>query len=244
MSGYPVDGGWLTYKQAIACGGNVRKGEKSTVIFYYSKLKDAKKTQETGKDQFFMMMKTYLVFHLSQCENIDASKLFALPVKEAQAPRADLKITEVENFVGATNASINEITEGYARYVSFPVDKIFIHPIDAYENVDAYYSTLFHELIHWTGTRLSREFGKSMKSPVYGKEELIAELGACFLLPQFGLSNDISSAAYLNSWIKMLKETPIILFQVASAASTASAFLNAFSKVTETAEGDEIEQAA
>lgn len=227
MKGYPISGGWLTYKQAQDCGGNVMKGAKSTVIFYYQKCLDKKKTKESGKDVHFMLCKSYLVFHISQCENIDTSKLFKFPQEEIIAPRADMRNIQAELFVKATGAKITTKNEGHACYIP-ALDMICIHEIESYESGAAYYSTLFHELGHWTGPRLKRDQSTAKNSKVYGKEELVAELCACFTLPQFGMNNLENNERYLGAWVKMLKETPAILMQAASAASTASAFLGAF----------------
>jgi len=246
MRPFPIEGGWLTYKQAIACDGNVRQGEKSTVVFYYKKMKDVKKTKETGADCFYMLCKSYLVFHVSQCDNINNDKLFQFPQVAPVAPRSDMRNLEADKFVSATKATIRVRSDGSACYIP-ALDVIYLHEIEQYENSDAYYSTLFHELAHWTGPRLARK--QSMQTKTYAFEELIAELCSCFTLPQFGMSNIASNERYLATWIAALRETPKILMQAASAASTANAFLNAFetgaSVVAECDDDSEdIEQAA
>lgn len=245
MTGRPIDGGWLTYKQAQLAGGNVKKGERSTVIFYYSKLKSKEKT-EKGEDKFFMLAKSYLVFHISQCERIDASKLHQFP--PAQSTPIDpqtLRHLEADAFVAATGATVITEVRKNASYYPF-TDKIHINDIRDYFSVDAYYSTLFHELIHWTGKRLGRTMNTNKATQAYGYEELIAELGACFTLPQFGFNNEANNSAYLGAWINILKETPNALMQVASKATQANAFLNAFSVPVEVeSDGDDdISQAA
>lgn len=242
MKGYPIDGGWLTYKQAIAAGGNVRKGERSTVIFYYQKALDNKRTAENGKDTFYLLAKSYLVFHRSQCDNLDPKKLFQFPNAPAPVVTDGLRNIEADTFVANTGASINIKSDGYACYVP-SIDKIFIHAIEQYVSPDAYYSTLFHELAHWTGPRLARNQSTNKNAKAYGYEELIAELCACFTLPQFGMNNVENSEKYLNGWIKILRETPQSLMTVASAASQANAFLNAFQPSSDAVEPDETEGA-
>lgn len=241
MRGYPIDGGWMTYKQAIACGGNVRKGERSTVIFYYQKLLDKKRTDEQGKPVHYMLCKSYLVFHLSQCDNINSDKLHRFPFVAAPIV-IDRRNIEADRFVAATGAII--AIGDKPCYVP-AIDQILMPEIGEHETPDAYYSTLFHELTHWTGPRLGRNQSTSRNSKVYGYEELIAELCACFTLPQFAMNNESNSVSYLNSWIKMLTETPAILVSAASAASTANMFLSAFSEgAGEDADESEVELAA
>jgi antirestriction protein ArdC len=240
MTGYPIDGGWLTYKQAQDMGGNVRKGEKSTVIFYYSKIK-SKEKKDNGDDKFYFMAKSYLVFHLTQCDNINVKKLHQFPAIEPVIINNGERNAQADKFIANTGASIFNQSVEHAFY-NVLGDKIFISPIETYERADAYYCTLFHELAHWTGheKRLARQLRNLKQSKAYGYEELIAELTACFTLPQFGMSNIENNAAYLASWIKILKETPEVLTRVASEAARANAFLNLYSEIAE-ARGTEIE---
>lgn len=238
MRGYPIDGGWLTYKQAQAAGGNVRKGEKSTVIFYFSKVR-SKEKHTNGDDKFFFMAKSYLVFHLSQCENIDASKLHQFPAMPTVKPSGAERNAEADKFVANTGALIFNQPVDNAFY-SRGADKIFISPIETYEHADGYYCTLLHELAHWTGheKRLGRQIANHRHSKAYGYEELIAELTACFTLPQFGMSNTKNNAAYLAAWLKILKETPEALTRAASEAAKANSLLNTYSELASAEDGD------
>jgi len=96
-----------------------------------------------------------------------------------------------------------------------------------YSSVSEYYSTLFHELTHSTGhvsrlNRLSKE--ASFGSELYSKEELIAELGAAFLVNHVGLETDVSfrnSAGYIQSWLKALKDDKRLIVSAAGKADKA-----------------------
>lgn len=251
MTGRPIDGGWLTYKQAIAAGGHVRKGERSTIIFYYSKMKkseDRKKIKE-GKDEYYLMAKSYLVFHLEQCESIDPEKLYQFGGKKrADVLDASGRNPTADAFISATNAKI-EYTAATTKAAYYPLKDMVRMPLfEQFESVDAYYSIHLHELAHWTGPRLGRNVLNKFGDEKYAMEELIAELTSCFTLPQFGMNNEVNNAAYFDGWIKCLKETPAILTKVASEAAKANAFLNAFSQIDETKalqdDDEEIAQAA
>ena len=64
-------------------------------------------------------------------------------------------------------------------------------PFESFCDADSYYSTLAHELTHWTGSknRLDRDFGgHRFGSNAYAQEELAAELGAAFLCADLELA--------------------------------------------------------
>ncbi len=248
MTGRPIDGGWLTYKQAIACGGHVRKGEKSTIIFYYSRA--AKKDSTPQDPKYFFMARSYLVFHLEQCENIDATKLHQFPENGIEVSHNE-RNARADEYISAIPAKINYSARTVTPCYIPAVDRIEMPLFEQFESADAFYSTSIHELTHWTGKRLKRDLSGRFGSSNYALEELTAELCVCFTLPQFGLNNEGKNFAYLQNWITALREKPDILSSVASAAATANAFLNAFSDVADASnsegeqiEGEEIEEAA
>ena len=94
----------------------------------------------------------------------------------------------------------------------------------------AYYATALRELTHWTRheSRLDRDFGrKCFGDEGYAREELVAELGAAFLCADLGIEGEAREdhAAYLASWLKVLKEDKRVIFQVAAHAQRAADFL-------------------
>lgn len=247
MTGYPIDGGWLTYKQALAADGHVRKGERSTVIFYYQRM--AKRDLNAkGEKQYFLMAKSYLVFHVTQCDNLNPNKLHKFPDVNAAPIDHKARSAEADAFIAAIPAKITYSAGVHTPHYNPNSDVINMPTFEQWESADAFYSTSIHELTHWTGPRLKREFGKRFGDKQYAIEELVAELTVCFTLPQFGMNNEKKNLPYLQSWIAALKETPNVLTTVASEASKANAFLNAFSTGASAeeidAEGEEMEQAA
>src|SRR5690606_32215090 len=94
---------------------------------------------------------------------------------------------------------------------------------------EAYYSTLFHELTHWTASshRCDRDLSGAFGSEAYAIEELVAELGAAFLCADVGISSAprADHAAYIGSWLKCLKSDNRAIFKAAAQASKAAAFV-------------------
>jgi len=207
---------WLTYKQATELGGNVMKGAKGYPVCFYTLKED--ETSIPEKPKKYGVFKYYTVFNADQCEGI--------PTKDD--PVQDVKSKdEIMEMISQHNP---EIIRGRPAY-NPGKDVIKMPNPEEFESSDAYWKTFFHELTHWTGheSRLARdgimeinEFG----SESYSKEELIAELGAAFLSMKFNLSEvGEQEAAYIQSWIKPLKNDPKMIIQAASKAQKAMEYL-------------------
>jgi len=110
-------------------------------------------------------------------------------------------------------------------------------PFEAFQDAVAYYATLSHEATHWTGvrSRLDRDLTGRFGSESYAAEELVAELGAAFLCGSLGLANEPrpDHAAYVASWLKVLRSDSRAIFTVASKAQQAADYLHAYRLVTE-----------
>lgn len=215
--GYPT-AEWLTYKQAAALGGNVRKGEKGTQAFYWAVKKgENAKGEETSR----MLPIAFTVFNVAQCENMPETA----PVEVR--PELD-RIAEAEALMAATGARFQH---GGDRAFYVPSrDYIQLPAFADFINADGYYSTAFHELGHWTGaeSRLNREFGKRFGDDAYAFEELVAELTAAFVCGAQGfasLERGDDHAAYLGNWIRVLKNDSKAFVTAASAAQKAADFI-------------------
>jgi antirestriction protein ArdC len=137
------------------------------------------------------------------------------------------RIQPVEEWVKSTGATIQH--GGNTAAYSSSLDKIFMPHLEDFFTPEAYYSTLIHELVHWTGhnTRLDRKLVNQFGSEAYAFEELIAEIGSTSLGEELGINPDLKNhASYLNSWIKILKGDKKAFFKAASLAQKASEFLN------------------
>jgi antirestriction protein ArdC len=120
---------------------------------------------------------------------------------------------------------------GNQAFYSPASDHIQMPPMQAIKESVGYYSTLVHEHTHWTATadRCDRQLGSRFGDNAYAAEELIAELGAAFTCAHLGLSTDPREdhAAYIASWLKVLKADARAIFTAASKAQQACDWLTA-----------------
>lgn len=220
---------WFTYNQARDLGAHVRKGEKSSPVVYanlYTKTEDDDAREPEEKRVPFL--KAYSVFNAEQIENLP--ERFAVKQVSAESGFDHEPNERAVEFFANTGAAIREDQES-ARY-SILEDAIYMPPFRAFEQADRYYSTLAHELTHWTGhpKRTPRVFPKSAFTPqTYAREELVAELGAAFLCADLGinLTPRPDHADYIGHWLQVLRNDKRAIFQAASYAQRATDFLHA-----------------
>jgi antirestriction protein ArdC len=219
--------GWLTFKQAIAEGCVVREGEKGTPVFFMSQAtKKTPEDDEEAKGRYFFA-KGFTVFNVEQLADLEEGAVAKLRAKhETAAPVSQFeRIEEAERVAKATGASVQHGGPS-ACYIP-SLDVIRMPEADKFSTADGYYSTLFHELAHWTGheTRLKRLTPARFGSPDYAFEELVAELGAAFVCGSLGIENVGQSAAYFKNWAKACREMPDLLPRAASYANKAAAYV-------------------
>jgi len=232
-----TDPRWLTFKQALEAGGNVRKGEKGECVVYVSHVE---RIDEDGQKRRIPFLKAYTVFNVSQCDNLPAK--IVDPAGAARQWNNDARDGLAEAFIHSTGASVRH---GEARAYYTPVrDYVNLPAFETFKSASAYYGVAFHELGHWTGAekRLNRTFGKRFGDSAYSAEELVAELASAFLCAEFGFDNDGADAAYIASWIKFFTEHEKALVAAASAASKAVEFMRGLALAEDA--GDELAIAA
>ena len=228
---------FLTYKQSLELGGNVKQGEKGIPVVYW-RLIDVKEIDKvTGEVEIKRVpfLRYYTVFNIEQCENIKLPAQFS----NTNQPPPDFDPIEAAEAIwtGYPNPPVLH-HRGNRAYYRLGTDEIVMPPLHSFEKREEYYSTLFHEMGHSTrhNTRLHREFGRSKVQHGYAREELVAEMTSAFLCGRAGISQPVleNQAAYLASWSKNLKDDPK-LFVVAAghAQKAADHILNA--KATEEA---------
>lgn len=214
---------FLTFNQAKACGGNVKKGEKSKcfiVFFKPLKVKDKK----TNEDKKVLLLRSWAVFNVAQCENLPESVMVGRKMrirnKDARDPLADY-------YIKHTGADFRE-GHGQAFYVPSQ-DFVSMPAFEAFKSADTFYNTSFHELTHWTAAkgRCERSLKNRFGEKEYAAEELVAELGAAFQCAEFGFDGETQSAEYIGHWIKMLKDDDKAFFTAASMAQKAVDWLRA-----------------
>jgi len=233
---------YLTYKQAQALGGQVRKGAKAETVYFFKTLyKDADgknlKPAQIAKlgdgDKFVKaipMPRTFHLFNIADVDGID----FEIP-ELSDNPNAPIE--ECDNFVAGLQ-SVPEIHHKDLNHAYYaPVaDQINMPPLPRFSGSPAYYKTLFHEITHSTGheSRLSRPgITLPMEQRVPGSEphaheELIAELGAVYLCQHAGITRpplQENAAAYIDDYLGLLKNDKRFLFQASSQAQKAVNFL-------------------
>ncbi|KFA96686.1 ArdC family protein [Vibrio sp. ER1A] len=213
---------WLTFKQAKELGGQVRKGEKGTHIFFY-KMVEKKSNEGNGDEkEAYPMLKTFVVFNLDQVEGLSDTNSETVVRDEVTL------IDEVEHFIRSTEAKISYC--GQKAFFRPSTDEVVIPEHDRFHSTADLYATIMHELTHWTGhkTRLDRDSKGKFGSKDYAFEELIAELGAAFLMADFGIIGEVQHESYIASWLEVLKNDKRYIFKAATQASKAHQYLKAF----------------
>lgn len=207
---------YLTYKQAQEAGGNVKKGEKGTMIIYSSAVE---RIADNGDKKMIPFLKTFTVFALEQCDGLD--HLIEKPLNVNPFERDK----DCDAFMASTNADIRH-GEGRAYYTN-KEDYIMLPAWETFKDADGYYGTALHELVHWTGSekRCNRQFGKRFGDRAYAAEELVAELGAAFMCAEFGYDATTQHAAYIQNWISLLESDPKAFITAASKASASVEYL-------------------
>ena len=233
-AGWPSQG-WLTFRQALEAGGNVRKGERGTTVVYADRFipkgEADRAAREGGDAKAVAFLKSFTVFNVAQCEGLRegiASDPAPLPEREI-VPVAEAAITAsgVDFRIGGDRAFYVPAHD----YVQVPPQPAFFDQVN-------FYRTALHELTHATGhvSRLDRKLLNSFGSKDYAREELVAEMGSAFLCAALGIEPSVRHADYIGSWLEVLREDNRAIFRAASLASKAADWLLA--RHAEAAAGD------
>lgn len=212
---------WMTFLQAAQAGGHVRRGERGTMIVKASTYvpQSERERSEVSEDdpRAVPFLKRYTVFNLDQIEGIE------IPVQKACAPV--VANAALDAFVTATGADMR--FGGNEAYYVPSRDYIQCPAPQAFENAFDLFRVQSHELAHWTGAahRLDRTFGQRFGDAAYQMEELVAELAAAQICAVKGVPPTTRHAAYLQSWINIMKADKRAIFTAASHASRAVEFL-------------------
>jgi antirestriction protein ArdC len=217
---------WMTFRQALELQGHVRKGESGSTVVYASTLTRKGTDTETGEEseQSIPFLKSYTVFNVEQIEGLPAQ--FHAIVE----PRLDpvQRMERAEGFFAATRADIRH--SGNRAYYNIGSDFVHMPPFEAFRDAESYYATLAHECTHWTRhkSRLDRDLGRKRWGDAgYAMEELVAELGSAFLCADLDLTPEIREdhAAYIGSWLEVLKNDKRAIFSAAAHAQKAADYL-------------------
>lgn len=251
MLGKP--GEYITFNQCKAEGGSVKKGSKAKMVVFWKVLprekRDASGTVITDADgkpvlEGVPVLRYFQVFHLDDCEGIRPKWADRLPAAPAAADeRAETIFTDYIAREGITFTA--EISD--EAYYSPARDLVHLPLRDQFASTAEYYSTAFHEAAHSTGhhSRLNR-FDPSAAPAMFGsesysKEELVAEISAAAILNETGLETSSSfrnSAAYIQSWLRVLKNDKRMIISAAARAEKAVKRILNITDAREPADGE------
>jgi antirestriction protein ArdC len=210
---------WLTFRQAIQLGGNVKKGEKSCPVVFWKRMKN--EDEESDEPKKAPLLRLYHVFNTAQCEGL----------KDAPGEIQMLVTKPAEIVAGMPQPPV--VKHGMAQAFYSPhEDCVGMPERERFDGEAGYFATLFHELVHATGhekrlKRASIAERNGFGSDPYCKEELIAELGSAFLCGYAGIVDRTidNSAAYLEGWLKRFQNDRTLIVSAAAQAQKAADFI-------------------
>ncbi|MGL5793981.1 MAG: ArdC family protein, partial [Waterburya sp.] len=223
---------FIGFTQAKQQGWTVKKGSKSTWIRWGGTNIKETEDPETGEtlQEFVSAFKWMNVFNVACLDDSDSEQKIedriALALSSNNRINNESRLETAEAFIQRHNPK-----------TQFGGDKALYHPatdtirLPVYEdfsNAIAYYSTYIHELVHWTGnsSRCDRPLIAQFGSEAYAFEELIAEVGAAMVCNELGINSELEHhAAYLDSWLSILKGDKKAFFQAAGKAASAANYL-------------------
>lgn len=227
-------GEYITFKQCQQEGGKVKKGAKSRMVVFWKMLnrpvKDKEGNERTGKDgkplfESIPYLQYYNVFHIADCEDIKAKH----PMPDGAETHADAQAI-LDGYIARSGVTLVHLEQDRAFYRPSE-DKIVLPTRAQFHSTGEYYATAFHEATHSTGhpSRLNRldkqaHFGNEE----YSKEELVAEIGSAMLIARSGLESEggfNNSVAYIQSWLKALKNDKRMIVSAAGKAEKAANYI-------------------
>ncbi|UVO50163.1 zincin-like metallopeptidase domain-containing protein [Sphingomonas sp. SUN019] len=215
---------WLTFAQAQAAGGRVRKGEHGQGVVYADRFTPEAEKERAAREgdaaKAVPFLKRFTVFNVAQCEGLREG------LASDPAPLPEREIVPVAEEVIAASGVDFRIGGTRAFYVP-SLDVVQVPPQPAFFEQVNYYRTCLHELTHATGhaKRLNRDLKSGFGSKDYAREELIAEMGSAFLCAALGIVPTVRHADYIASWLDVLREDNRAIFRAASAATKAADWL-------------------
>lgn len=212
---------WVTFKQALAAGGAVRRGEKASPVVFWTQheVTDAK----TGDRTRVPVLRFYRVFNVEQCDGVIAPD--AVPFEPTEVHPVEAADAIVAGYAGAPSVQHG----GSQAFYRPRLDTVFVPEASRFASTEDYYATLFHELAHSTGhsSRLARGLDTDPQpfgSADYGREELVAEMAAAFLCGHCGVHPAVidNQAAYVGGWLRTIKSDKRLVVTAAGAAQRAT----------------------
>lgn len=225
MQTHGGDARHLTYKQAQYMGLQVRKGERGARIIKMVEVERKRAKQVAGNDGEVvaeengkaLVMKAYTVFNAAQIDG-----MAPMPARECDVQPAEA----VEAIVWGLQDDGMKLNFGhYQPAYDLRRDEIRMPIAKDFSNIDEFHATLLHECSHATGhmKRLARPHMHARFGSIeYSREELRSELSSAFMQGLVGLppsqSMILSHAAYIASWLEVLRNDKNEIFRAAADA--------------------------
>jgi antirestriction protein ArdC len=227
-----ANGLWGTYRQWTECGCQVRKGETATTVVFWKQIGESDRTgagadhadvsandDREGRPRFFA--RGYYVFNEAQVDGRVPSELPRLPESE--------RIAGADAFFSGLTIPI--VSGGNEACYRPGIDTIFMPPFEHFVDAASYYSCLGHEAAHATGAkhRLDRDLSGRFGSATYAMDEVVCELTSSFVMADLGIAHQPRSehAAYIASWLEVLRADSRAIFTAASKAQQAADWMHA-----------------
>jgi antirestriction protein ArdC len=223
---------WGTYRQIGDHGGQVQRGERSTLVVFFKQHQVADQGQDIGREELgeggmkaVPVLRYFRVFNAEQADG--------LPHRFHPEPGAFAEITQpqtvLDGYLHHDGPQLRHVAGDRADY-HWRTDTIRLPRREQFRTSEGYYAAAFHECGHSTGhpSRLARpgiaafdHFG----SDRYAKEELVAQMTSSILCAQTGIdtSEEFSnSASYIASWLQALRDDKKLVIAAAAQTQRAS----------------------
>ena len=218
MNGGYADGLWGTYRQWAAAGAQVRKGERATTVVFWKQVEsgggDALEDDEGGRKKMFA--RAFSVFNVAQVDGFAPPPVVTLPEADRHA--------HAEAFIATLG--IQTIFGGSEAFYRPSTDTVHMPTFECFRDAAAFYGVWLHEHGHATGAkhRLDRDLSGRFGSASYAADECCVEILSGLILADLGIAHHPrpDHAAYISSWLKVLKDDPRAIFTAASKAQQAA----------------------
>lgn len=227
---------FLTYRQFQKLQAKnpdicIKKGSKMCLVVFWKypdQDEDNEQKDNNDNDKKSPIIRYYRVFKLKDIDELDSKFKHSdfSPIQSCEELITSIKSLDLRH--GGSQAFYSPLD----HYVNCPYKESFT-------NTEEYYSTVFHELTHWTGhtSLLNRHLkGFSRNHDSYSKEELIAEMGSAMLLAICNVDSksvQTNQVAYIRGWLKKLTDDKSIVISAAQRAQTACDLLISMSSLND-----------
>lgn len=216
---------YLTFNQVKKLGASIKQGSKSQIVVYWNWIKSKNEIDSEGQPKTYPLLRYYRVFNVQQVIGLDYTSAIRQLNEFEKNDQCEAVIADYKGRPRMIHKDQRAFYQPSGDFINMPIKESF-------SSSDAYYATLFHELVHSTGhnTRLNREGvvnTNTFGSTDYSKEELIAEMGASFLCAKTSIDNVTfnNSVSYINGWLSVLKMDSKFLIHSATQAQKAVDFI-------------------